>query len=142
MRRFWRRNDDFADPVPLDPGLHKYINRVATLREFGAARAMAGVSGDIKGYLYLVKTVIGRAKHRGKYVEDSRAEEVLQINLVVLRDGRESEYLQVEYDRAEALRELARDRFRLYGKWYELQWLTGSAAGDVLGRYFVDPVGG
>ena len=136
---FFRRSNDFADPIPLDPELEGFVDRVATLKEFGWASHRRAVSDQDKGHMYLVRSVLGRPKQRGEYLPSSRAEEIIQINLVVLFDGQLGEYIQAEYAREEALHELVRDRFRLYGTWYDLQWLEGPAAREIIKRFFDDP---
>ena len=140
--KFFRRRNDFADPIPLDPELEVFVDRVAALKEFGWANHRRAVSSQDKGYLYLVKSVLGRPKQRGKYLPSSRAEEIIQINLVVLTNGQPGEYIQAEYTREEALYELVRNRFRLYGTWYDLRWLEGPAAREIVERFFGDPVTG
>jgi hypothetical protein len=60
------------------------------------------------------------------------------MNLVVLDDGRFSEYIQAQYSEEEALAELLGDKFLLYGTRYHLQWIEGRDAEDILDKFFRD----
>jgi hypothetical protein len=62
--------------------------------------------------------------------------EILELNLVTLIDGQFEDYIQGIYDEREARQELLANRFQLRGEWYDLIWLTGSEAQEVLDRFF------
>jgi hypothetical protein len=134
--RWFHRKDAFENPVRLDVRLKKFSGRVAVLKGSNEIYPGSEKSDQVRGYLYIVETMLGRSKRMGKYVPDSVPREVLQMNLVVLKDGRFGEYIQAEYSEEGAFAELVEGNFFLYGTRCDLQWLKEKDAEEILDKFF------
>jgi hypothetical protein len=140
--RWFHRKDEFENPVRLDIRLKKFSGRVAVLKDSNEIGSGCENSDQARGYLYIVETVLGRSKRTGRYVPDSVPREVLEMNLVVLNDGRFGEYIQAEYSEEQAFAELVEGNFFLYGTRYDLQWIKEQDAEEILDKFFRDSATG
>ncbi|WP_156096853.1 hypothetical protein [Amycolatopsis jejuensis] len=118
-------------PVPLPPDLDRLVGQVAALHPFVAA----GPGSVTEGFLHLRKVALGRFEPRARK-PSGPSREVLESTVLFIAPEGDEEYIQDYYESSESTKDLRRERIRLYGHWYRLEWLSGSVRDQVLSRYF------